>query len=140
MGFALLLGQNLVAPGLEGREAPVDPSRLPAIEPKRRTREIGEEAPVMADEDEGHAPLLELLLEPFDRREVEMIRGLVEEEDVGGRREHARDGGTPRLPARELGGGLLAREPELLEEAARREAIIGWAEPRLDIGARRRGI
>ena len=49
---ALFLGQHLVAPGLEGAEAAVDLLDLAAIEPGGGARQVGEEAAVMADDDQ----------------------------------------------------------------------------------------
>ena len=46
----LLLLEFLVPPRLERAEALVEPVRCAAIEPDRRSRQIGEEAPVVADQ------------------------------------------------------------------------------------------
>ena len=62
----------------------------------------------MADDDEGAGEALEPLLEPFDRAEVEMVGGLVEQQDVGLLRQRTRDrratplatAGSRRRPAK----------------------------------------
>ncbi len=53
---ALFLGQHLVAPGLEGGKAALDAARLPAVEPDRGARQVGEKPPVVADHDQRGAP------------------------------------------------------------------------------------
>ena len=62
------LRQYLVAPGLEGGKAAIDLPDLAAIEPGGRAREIGQQAPVMTDQDQRAAATIELALQPFDRR------------------------------------------------------------------------
>ena len=81
--FALLLGQQHVAPFLEMGKAPVDTSRVAAIEPDRRTRETGEKAPVVTDKHKRGSPGIKVLLQPFDRGEIEMIGRLVEQQNIG---------------------------------------------------------
>src|SRR5690606_33360402 len=56
----LLRLQNLVAPGLEVAEAPVQPARLAAIEPDGGVGDLFEEAAVVRDDDEGRAGRLQL--------------------------------------------------------------------------------
>src|SRR5262245_9898365 len=65
-----------------------------------------------------------------------MVGRLVEEKNVGGRREDAHERGAPRLAAREAMGFLVAREAELVQEILRAMRIIAWRRPRLDEGAR----
>src|SRR5437660_537816 len=64
---ALFFGQHLVAPRLEGCKAAVDLLDPAAIEPGGRTREIGQEAAVMADQQQRAAAAVELLFQPLDR-------------------------------------------------------------------------
>jgi hypothetical protein len=45
----------------------------------------------VGDEDDGRVDRLELALEPFEVLDVEVVRGLVEEEQVGAPRERARE-------------------------------------------------
>ena len=49
---AFFLGQHLVAPGLERAKAAIDLPDLAAIEPGGGARQIGQEAAVMADDDQ----------------------------------------------------------------------------------------
>src|SRR6185437_5567419 len=71
--LALFFGQQRVAPFLEMRKATLQPARGAAIEPYRGAGEIGEKAPVVADDDQRGATAVELAFEPFDRRQVEMV-------------------------------------------------------------------
>ena len=65
---------------------------------------------------------VELALQPFDGRQVEMVGRLVEQQDVGLGRQHARQRGAARLAARELRRVLVAGEAELLQQIARRDS------------------
>ena len=132
--LALLVLQDLVAPFLEMREAAFEPPRRAAIQPDHRARQAFEEAPVMADQHQGGIERGQFPFQPFDRRQVEMVGGFVQQQDVGTRRERAREGGAARLPARERGGRLLAGHAELFQQVARAVMVVRRAEPRLDIG------
>ena len=57
---ALLLGEQFVAPGLEAGKAALDAARLAAIEPDGGARQVGEKAPVVADDDQRAAAAGEL--------------------------------------------------------------------------------
>ena len=106
---ALLFFEERVAPGLEGGKALLDPPRDTAIEPDGGLRQGGEKASVVADENECAAHGLQFRFEPFDGRQVEMVGGLVEQQDVGLGCQRLRQGHAPPLPARQarrvLGAG-----------------------------------
>ena len=95
----LLVVEDRVAPLLEVGEAFVEPPRRAVIEPDGGLRKGLQEAAVMADEDDGRARRLELGLEAFDGRDVEMVGRLVQQEDVGLGREHAGERGAAALAA-----------------------------------------
>ena len=80
---ALFLGQHLVAPGLERRKAAVDPPDRAAVEPDGGAREIGQEAPIVADDDQRGAAAVQFAFQPFDGRKIEMVGRLVQQQDVG---------------------------------------------------------
>src|SRR6201999_4211212 len=80
---ALFLREYLVAPGLEGGEAAIDLADLAAVEPRGRARQIGQETAVMADQDQRAATAIELVFQPFDGGEIEMVGRLVQQEDIG---------------------------------------------------------
>src|SRR6202040_2694222 len=65
-----------------------------------------------------------------------MVGRLVQEENVGGRREHARERGTARLAAREARGSLFAVKAELAQKIVGAVAVIARRKSRLDKGAR----
>ncbi len=65
-----------------------------------------------------------------------MVGRLVEQQDVGRGRQHARERGAPRLAAREPRGILAAVETELFEQIARLVGIVAGPEAGLDIGER----
>ena len=92
----------------------------------------------MADENERAALLCEARFEPFDGRQIEMVGGLVEQQDIGRGRQRARKRGTAHLAAREMRGVLVAGQAELLQEIARLMQVVGRSEAGLDIGERRR--
>ncbi len=94
-----------------------------------------EEAPVVADDDDGRAGGFELGFEAFDRRDVEMVGGLVEQENVGLGRKHAGERRAPALAAREPRRLLLPREPKALEQIARPVRIVARRKSRRDEGA-----
>jgi hypothetical protein len=52
---------------------------------------LRDKPPVVADHHQRGARAGKLAREPLDRREVEMVRRLVEQKDIGGRGEHARE-------------------------------------------------
>src|SRR6202030_1445041 len=99
---ALFLGQHLVAPRLEGGKTAVDLPDLAAIQPRRRARQIRQEAAIVADDDERAAAAVEFAFEPFDRGEIEMVGGLIQQQDIGRGRQDARQWRAARLAAREM--------------------------------------
>src|SRR5262249_37808557 len=71
MLVAFFLRQHLVAPGLEGGKAAIDLADLATVEPRGRTRQVGQEAAVVADQDQRAAPAIEFVFQPFDGGEIE---------------------------------------------------------------------
>ena len=65
-----------------------------------------------------------------------MVGRLVEQQDVGLGREHARERGAARLAAGEPRGIFLAGQAELFEQIARAVRIVARREPGLHIGER----
>ena len=63
-----------------------------------------------------------------------MVRRLVEEQDVGLGRQHMGKRRTAGLAAGEVGGLLVAGQPELLQQVARPVRIVARSEARLHIG------
>ena len=99
--LALAGVRGVVAP--EGGEAPV--AELPDPGHGRV-----QEGPIVGGDDERAAAAPDGLLQPLDRREVQVVGGLVEEEQVQVGDQEARQRGPRLLPAREL----LRRARDLL--------------------------
>ena len=138
--FGLLLLEDSVAPGLEGSEALLQPARRAAIEPDGRAGDVGQQALVVADQHEGGAGLGELLLQPFDRDQIEMIGRLVEQQHLGHRRQRAHQRRAARLPARQRGRPRRRIDAEFLHQRPRAIGIVLLAEAGEDeIGDRREG-
>ncbi len=136
VAFDLLGLQDRVAPRLEGGEALVEPARGAAVEPHRRLREVLQEAPVVADQHNRRAQGFEHRLQALDGDHVEMVGGLVEQQDIGFRCQHAGERRTPAFPAGEARRLLLPGETEALQEIARAVRIVAGGEPGLDEGGR----
>ena len=75
--------------------------RLAALELQHRGRHRLEEPAVVRDEDHGGVERLQHLLEPLERLDVEVVRRLVEQQQVGLRGERARERRARQLAARE---------------------------------------
>ena len=77
-----------------------------------------EEPPVVGDDHERPAPRGEVAREPVDALDVEVVRGLVEEEQLGMAEQELRERDAPPLAARQR----RDRRVEALREAAERDA------------------
>ena len=88
---------------------------------------VVEEAPVVAHQHVGAVPARQLLLQPFDGRQVEMVGRLVEQHDVGLADQRAGQCRAPRLAARQFARRAVAVELHLLEHARRRGSRTGPA-------------
>ena len=64
-------------------EAAVHAAGEAAVEPDGGLGQALEEAAIVADQHERRAQALQLAFQPFDDRQVEMVRRLVEQQDVG---------------------------------------------------------
>ena len=136
--LALLLLEDRVAPGFEMRKTLVEPARVAAVEPHGCPRDALQEAAVVRDDDDCRRRAVQLVFQPLDRGEIEMVGRLIEQQDVGLRGDRAGKGGAARLAAGKLGRLFLAGQPEMVEQIGGAMRIVGRAETRLDIGAHRR--
>jgi hypothetical protein len=98
--LGLLLREDLLPPVLVAVEAAIDAAGHAAIQPDQRARERREQPPVVADEHQAGAKTTEFGLQPLDGRQVQMVRRLVEEQEVGLGGEDAGQGRTAPLAAR----------------------------------------
>ncbi len=91
----------------------------------------------MRDENHGRVERLQHALEPLERLDVEVVRGLVEQKEVGLRRERPRERGPRQLSARERRNGaieVLVGEAETAHDGGRPVAPVvapGVLEPGL---------
>ena len=76
----------------------------------------------MADQHERRAQADELALQPLDRRQVEMVGRLVEQQDVGLGRQRPRQRGAARLAAGQPSRVLLAGQAQLAPAGSARGA------------------
>ena len=88
----------LLAPGVPG---PGEVARTPGLELQHRGAHRLEEPAVVGHEDHRGVHRREPLLQPFERGDVEVVGGLVEQQQVGVARERASQRGTGELAARE---------------------------------------
>ncbi len=89
----------------------------------------------MADHDDGRTSGREIALQPFDGRQIKMVGGLIEKQDVWRGCQHLRQRRAPGLAAGEAGGILVACQSELLEEEARLMGIVRRTEAGGDVGS-----
>ena len=113
--------RRLLAPPRVPRAGEERPA--PGLELERRRRHRLEEPAVVGDEDHGRVERGELALEPLEVRDVEVVRRLVEQEQVGVAAERARERGARQLAARERAQRavevLLAKPSPRTTEVAR---------------------
>jgi hypothetical protein len=136
--IARFLFQHLVAPRLELGEIAVEAAGGATIDPGDRARQALEQAPVVADDDECRPQRGEFALQPGDRRQIEVVGRLVEQQDVWRRSQRARECGTTRLAAGETGGLLVAGQAEFVEQVAGAVWVIARTEACLGVGERAR--
>ena len=115
---------------------------------ERRVRDRLEEPAVVRDEDHAGVERLQLALQPLEARDVEVVRRLVEQDQVGVAAERARQRGARQLPARERGERTVEvdlREAQPAHDGVRALAprvAPGVLEPRLRfaVAAERRRV
>ena len=108
MRFELLFLQHLVAPRFEHAEALLVAPGDTAVEPYGRLRKVFQEPAVVADQNDRRPQVPQFLLEPFDRGQIEMVRRLVEQQNVGTRRQYVGQRGATRLTTRNVRWIFLA--------------------------------
>ena len=96
----VLLGPDLVAPGLEGGEAFLLPADLTAVDPERGAGQLAEEGAVVRDHHEGLAGLGQVGFQPADRLDVEMVGRFVQQQQVRVLGQDLGQRGAPAFPAR----------------------------------------
>ena len=135
VALQFLFRQLLVAPELEMAEAFFQPVRAATIQPHRGARQGFQEEAVMADQHQRPRHAGEFAFQPFDGRQVEMVGGLVQQQHIGARRQHARQRGAAGFAARQGGGIFVAGQAQRTQQVERAVGIIAFHQPRLDIFA-----
>ncbi|MNU97814.1 hypothetical protein D3C71_879020 [compost metagenome] len=133
----LFLFQHLVAPFLEMGKAAIKTAGLATIEPDGRSRDFFEKTAVVRNQHQRAARLLQIALKPFDGRQIQMVGGFVQHQDIGFRRHHAGKGRTSRLTAGKACRMFLPREAEMLKKIGDAVGIVTWPEPRFGISLNR---
>ena len=132
--LTVFLIEDGVAPGFKSGEPLVQGAGDAAVEPDRRAREPLQQPSVVADQHDSGAHRGQLALQPFDARQVEMVGRLVEQQDVGKRRQRPGERGAARLAAGQRDRIFVAAKTKLLQQVERPVAIGRLdPEPRLDI-------
>ena len=107
LGLVNRAGRLLATPDVP-RAGEVD--RLPALDLEHGGRHRFEEPAIVGDEDHRRVERLQHLLEPLERLDVEVVRRLVEQQQVGLRGERASERGAGQLAA----GERLQRTVEVI--------------------------
>ncbi len=94
---SFLGGENTLRPFLERVIAFIELAHRAAIEPQSAPRQALQEGAVMADQQQPGAMGEQPLFQPFDRRNVEMIGRLVEQQDIRIADQHLRQADAPAL-------------------------------------------
>ena len=113
----LLAGGGLLLLELEPRPLLLEPRRIVALEGDAAAmidledplRDVVEEVPVVGHRHDGALVFGEVSLEPVDTLRIEVIRGLVEQQEIGLLQQEPAEGNAPPLPAGEVGDGPVAR-------------------------------
>ncbi len=111
-----LAGGLLLAPGVPGPGEEARPLRLQL---QHRGANRLQEPAVVGDEDDRGIEIAQVALQPLQRGDVEVVGGLVEQQQVGSARQRPRQRGPGQLAAgegRELPLGLLAAEAEAAQD------------------------
>jgi hypothetical protein len=129
-GFAgLILTRLGVVPQQKGVVAAGDVEQAAAIELDDAGRQRPQEGAVVGDEEQGDAGAQQVLLEPADRLDVEVVGRLVEEQQVGLAGKRAGEQHPPFHPAGEVDEGRVRLQLEagqhLLDALLQRPAAGG---------------
>ena len=104
--------------GAPGVPRTLEVARAPRLELEHRGADRLEKPAVVSDQDHGRVEADQVVLEPLERLDVEVVGGLVEQQQVGPRGEHPRERGSGQLTAREAAERaveLVVAEAEAVE-------------------------
>ena len=132
--FKLFLFKHLVAPFLEMGKTTIETAGLAAIEPDGRGRNPFEKTTVVRNQHQRAARLLEFAFKPFDCRQIQMVGGFVQHQNIGLRRHDTGKRGAARFTTGKVCRIFLTRKPEMLEKISNPISIVARPESRLGIG------
>ena len=118
LGRTSFLFVGALGPGLEAAETDLGAPQLPPIKPQATARQPRQERAVVADDNEGTGKALQPIFQPFDRAEVEMVRRLVEEQNIGLSRKRPGDCCTASFAAACNAAGSTTRSTSLVMDSS----------------------
>ena len=126
--------------GAPGVPRALEVARAAGLELEHRGADRLEKPAVVGDEDDRRVEPDEVVLEPLERLDVEVVGRLVEQQQVGARGEHPRERGPGQLTAREAAERaveLVVAEAEPAQgrlDAVAPAIAAGGLQPRLGVG------
>jgi hypothetical protein len=114
-GLLLVGGGELFGPGVEVLEPLVEAADHARLQPEGALGDPVQEGPVVADDQSGRLQAGELGLERLDGEDVEVVGGLVQQDDVGVLGEGLGQRGAAGFAAGQALGGLGGVEAEGVE-------------------------
>ena len=89
----------------------------------------------MADQDQRTPGRLEFAFQPFDRLHIQMVGGLVQQQNIGPGRQGSRQRRAPRLAARQGCRIFRAIQPQIAQQIVRPVGVFMRVQPGFDIVA-----
>ena len=134
-------GLDLLGPILEMSIAFIEPAYVSIAQPERRRRDALQKASVVANDQRGASKRVEAVFQRFDGDDVEMVRRLIHQQNVGHTRERARQSGSAGFAAGKANRGAVRIKVEGLQggfrfmaRGARRHHIISQRRVAFDRG------
>ena len=128
---------HFLAPGLEMLEAAVHPPGHAGFQPDHAAADGLQHAAVVADQHDAGAGGGKLLLQPFDRRQVQVVGRLVQQQQVGGGGEGTGQGRAPCLTARQVRRVFGTGQAQAVQQGWAAMLILAGADAILHIVQRR---
>ena len=136
VALGIFLFQDFVAPGFERRKTLFQPMGLAPVQPHRDARQIFQEAAVMADQHQRALAGFQFAFQPFDGAHIQMVGGLVQQQNIGARRQSAGQRGAARLAARQGRRIFIAAQAEVTQQVKSAVGVFMRIEAGFDIFTR----
>ena len=88
----------------------------------------------MADHDDGRTNAAQFRLQPLDGRQIQMVGRLIQQQNVGLRRQYPGQGGAPAFAAGQMRRCFIALQAKLVQQIGRPVRIIARRQARQHIG------